>query len=364
MILNIILIEQAKLFNKTLNVKQIKYIIDNNILIYSDFTNIQYEDSKIILLEEITWDYDENNYRIPYYLNGIKLHQIKLNENINIYDYISTASLISNNDIICGEKFVNICDVFIGSINSINANPNNKYIQKNICNIDNNIIDTINNYNIIFVKTDDLFYFYNKIYEFNIDISNKIIITHNSDYEIDSNYIYFLNHVKKQYSQNCLITHKNLEPIPIGVENSQWFDHQILHNIRIRTEDIKKEKNIFFLFTLSTHFSRNECYEKLKNKLEWNKQLSKEEYFIELKKHKYAICPRGNGLDTHRIWECLYLDVIPIMLKRDSINIDNLPIIYLNDWDELDINNINTKFKNIKLSKITLDYYKNCIKKI
>jgi hypothetical protein len=118
------------------------------------------------------------------------------------------------------------------------------------------------------------------------------------------------------------------------------------------------------LFSLSTHFSRNECYNKLKNKLIWNNKLSKEEYFIELKKHKYAICPRGNGLDTHRIWECLYLDVVPIMLKKDTINIDNLPIIYLNDWDELDINNINTKFKNLKLSKITLDYYKNYIKKI
>ena len=72
-----------------------------------------------------------------------------------------------------------------------------------------------------------------------------------------------------------------------------------------------------------------------------------EDALIELKKHKYAICPRGNGIDTHRIWECLYLDVIPIMLKRDYFGIDNLPIIYLNSWDELDVNNINTNFKNI-----------------
>lgn len=359
---NEILIQQAKLFNNTLNDEQINYIVNNNILIYSDFTNIKYEDSKIILLEDIDWIYDENNYRIPY-LNETKLFQIKLN-NINcIYDYISSSSLISNNDIICGEKFVTICDVFIGSVNSINANPNNKYIQKNIFNIEDNIINIVNKCYTIFVKTDDLLNFYNKTNKFNIDISNKIIISHNSDYEIDSKHIYFLNHVKKQYSQNCLITHKNLEPIPIGIENSQWFDHQILHNIRLRT-DIKKEKNIYFLFSLSTHFSRNECYEKFKNKLIWNNKLSKKEYFIELKKHKYAICPRGNGLDTHRIWECLYLDVIPIMLKRDSIKIDNLPIIYLNDWDELDINNINFKFKNIKLSKITMDYYKNNIKTI
>ena len=100
----------------------------------------------------------------------------------------------------------------------------------------------------------------------------------------------------------------------------------------------------------------------MKDKLEWNTRLSKPDYFIELKKHKYAICPRGNGLDTHRLWECFYLDVIPIMLKRDSPNIDNLPIIYLENWDELDMNKIKEiNFNNIKFSKSSLSYYKNLI---
>lgn len=359
---NEILINQAKLFNHILTDVQQNYIIDNNVMIYDKFTNIEYIEPNNFLLEEITWDYDENNYRIPY-LNGIKLRQIKLNENCNIFDYVSSCSLINDGDILCGDNFLRICDVFIGSINSINANPNNVKIQKNIVNIESNIHNNINKNNVIFVKTDDLPNFYNKILNLRIDIRNKIILTHNSDYEIDSKYINVLNIVKKQYSQNCLVQHKNLTPIPIGIENNMWFDHEILHKIRIRN-DIKKEKGIYFYFSMSTHFSRNECYEKLKNKLIWNNKLSKEEYFIELKKHKYAICPRGNGIDTHRIWECLYLDVIPIMLKRDYLGIDNLPIIYLNSWDELDINNINCKFKNITLSKIIIDYYKNNIKNI
>lgn len=362
MIKNKILINQAKLFNTILNDEQINYIVNNNILIYCEFTNIKYDEDKNILLEEITWIYDENNYRIPY-LNKSKIFFIKLVDKFNIFDYISSSSLITNYDIIFGEKFVNICDVFIGSINSISVNPNNKYIQKNIVNIEDNIYNTINKNNVIFIKTDDLSTFYNKILKYKIDITNKIIVTHNSDYEIDSKYLNVLNNVKKQYSQNCIVQHKNLQPIPIGIENTQWFDHEIFHKIRIRT-DIKKEKDFYFYFSLSTHFSRNECYEKFKNKLFWNCKLSKEEYFIELKKHKYAICPRGNGIDTHRIWECLYLDVIPIMLKRDYLGIDNLPIIYLNKWDELDINNINTQFKNIEFSKITIDYYKNNIKTI
>ncbi len=118
------------------------------------------------------------------------------------------------------------------------------------------------------------------------------------------------------------------------------------------------------MFSLNTHSSRIACYETLINKLEWNKQLSKEDYFIELKKHKYAICPRGNGLDTHRIWECFYLDVIPIMLKKDYLGIDFLPIIYLNDWDDLDLNNINNKFQNIEFKKLFMNYYENELYKL
>ena len=189
-------------------------------------------------------------------------------------------------------------------------------------------------------------------------MNNKTIISHNSDHEIDIKYSHFLNNVniKKQYSQNCIISHVKLQPIPIGIENRQWFDHMIFHKIRL-DNNIKKDKLIYFFFSLTTHFSRQECYEKLKNKLEWNRSLSKEEYFIELKRHKYAICPRGNGLDTHRIWECLYLNVIPIMLKRDFIGIEHLPIIYLNDWSELNITNLTDRFKNIQNSQLIIDFY-------
>ena len=35
-------------------------------------------------------------------------------------------------------------------------------------------------------------------------------------------------------------------------------------------------------------------------------------YYLNLKKSKFCICPEGNGPDCHRLWESLYLDVIPI----------------------------------------------------
>ena len=49
------------------------------------------------------------------------------------------------------------------------------------------------------------------------------------------------------------------------------------------------------------------------------------------------------------------------MLKEDSVNIDNLPIIVFNSWEDFNENNLYNKFEKLKNSKITMSYYKNII---
>ena len=52
--------------------------------------------------------------------------------------------------------------------------------------------------------------------------------------------------------------------------------------------------------------------------------------------HHYVLCPRGNGIDTHRLWETLYLGRIPVV-KRDSNNkyYEELPILFVDSWEEV-----------------------------
>jgi hypothetical protein len=211
---------------------------------------------------------------------------------------------------------------------------------------DLDLLDNIDEFKTIFVFTHDLDYFYNKY-----NVNDKIIITHNSDHEINKNYNF-----KLHLCQNAKVTDTNIIPIPIGVENTQWFDINIFH--KIRKMNIAKTKYIYFYFKLNTHKSRKDCFNKLSKILEWNTHKTKEEYFIELASHKYAICPRGNGLDTHRIWECLYLNTIPIVIKEDFPNINNLPIIVLDSWDYL-INKLNCEFGKQTLSKLNVNYITN-----
>ena len=87
-----------------------------------------------------------------------------------------------------------------------------------------------------------------------------------------------------------------------------------------------------------------------------------------MSEYKFCICPIGNGLDTHRLWEALYLKCVPIVINDDFINViknnTNLPLFILNSWDDLDVNNLpDYNSFNFENSKKYLDYnyYKNLI---
>lgn len=331
-----LLIQQFNLFNNT---KITNYILENKIMIYCNIDLIHNYDNNNKIK---TWIYNKNNYRIP---KDIRYYKLK--ENDNIYDYISSSSLININEVISGERLQGLADIVLGVPSSLNWNPNNKFYSKKMGNLEN--ITDISPYNIIFIFTHDLDLFYKK---FKNNLENKILISHNSDHEISE-----IMNVKKHFAQNCLI--KNLNTLPIGIENTQFFDYNLLD--QVMRMKIKKTKDVYFYFSLSTHPSRKTCFDLLKNKLEWNTKRNKTDYFIELAKHKYCICPRGNGLDTHRLYECLYLNVIPIMIKDDFINIDGLPIIVIDDWSSFDKNDLLDEFNNQELSKITMSHWRKII---
>ena len=342
-----IFISQYSLFNSNLNPLFIEYIINNNIMVYKEINELSelLNNIKNISYLDIEFRYDDNNYRIPYYNNN-KIDAIKINEVDDVsdlYNYISSNSLIPDEEILCGERIQSLADVVIGRNSSaFHFNPNNPIFSKELKTI--NELKDIDNYDTLFVFTHDLEEFYEK---FKDSLDDKILISHNSDGEIT-----YTENVKLHLAQNTLIKNKNLIAIPIGIENTQWFDHSIFH--RIRKLRLKKTKDIYFNFTIDTHHTRLECFEKLKNEIPWIERTDKENFYKELAIHKYAICPRGNGLDTHRIWECLYLDVIPIIIEPDDVKIYNLPIIILNNWDSVIKE---TVFCNQQNEKLCLNYY-------
>ena len=59
-------------------------------------------------------------------------------------------------------------------------------------------------------------------------------------------------------------------------------------------------------------------------------------YYARVAAHKYVVAPRGNGIDTHRLWEALYLGCVPVVARSslDSIYAE-LPVLIVKDWKDV-----------------------------
>lgn len=66
---------------------------------------------------------------------------------------------------------------------------------------------------------------------------------------------------------------------------------------------------------------------------------------------KLIPCPRGNGLDTHRFWESLYLGALPIILcKNELTKLNSWPYVCVESWEEL-VSWDKTFITNVYMSK-------------
>jgi hypothetical protein len=269
-------------------------------------------------------------------------------------------------NIITGEKIQQLCDVYFGLQKDFNFNPiikNQRIKQFNLIYLNMKL----NNPYFIFCYTHRLKELSKKIHLFK---NNFVLITHNSDGEIryEPEILNILNCPKldKWYAQNMCINHEKLHFLPIGIANSQWShgNINIFSNEAIIQNSSNKTKNIYFNFNINTNKDkRDKCYESLKNKLIWLDNVSPSENMIRLSQYKFCICPEGNGVDTHRLWEALYLKTVPIVIKSEFTNVlqkNNIPLIILDSWDDLDetkLNYDNYNFNDDKNLQIS-NFYK------
>jgi hypothetical protein len=261
-----------------------------------------------------------------------------------------------------GEKFQELCEVYIGEQSDFEYNP--KILsQKNKQLYIHSIPDNYNNPKLIFCYT----HLVEKLYEQFAKFQNKfILISHNSDYNITDIHKYIGEHPKiiHWFTQNLGIIHPKISFIPIGIANSCW-PHGNESNFRnILSQPLTKSFTVYFNFRVQTNKEKRQpCKDILENAgLQFIPDLSAEMYLDVLSKHQYSICPEGNGIDSHRIWESLLLKTIPIMLRNPFTEMiaKEYPCILLDKWEDL----TNETLQNItdrEFPSIDFTYFKNKI---
>lgn len=228
---------------------------------------------------------------------------------------------------ITGNSFKDICDYSFDKRGLIKNKNINNYITK------------------FFVKSD----YINQFFKQKVPDENFILITHNSDYAITEKYKNYLEYknLKTWYAQNVDYKHEKLIPIPIGIANSMWHHGNAQTLQYIIEKNNKKQQLMYANFnTLTNPKQREYCLQYVKPKYIEN-NVSFETYLTNLSKSYFSVCPLGNGIDSHRIWESLYLKTIPIVENTYNINYliqkYNLPIITIDDWSQLSNLELNTK---------------------
>ena len=283
---------------------------------------------------------------------------------MNAYCYI----MFSQNQILKGERLQQFADVYIGYPEDFCYNPliiSEPEKTRNIRFINNEY----DNPPIIFCYTHCLYAFAKIIKYFK---NPFVLITHNSDgiVEDDETTRHLLEQpiIVRWYAQNLTVMHDKLRVLPIGIANDQW-PHGNTDNI-IDNLDKPKTKSVYFNFNIGTNESkRRECYNKLSSKLSGEPTVSPGEYHQTLSQYEFCICPEGNGTDTHRLWEALYLKCIPIVLQSSHIDILrtqlNIPMVVLQSWDELDISKLDYNSYQMHnaeyYTRLQMDYYKQQI---
>jgi hypothetical protein len=208
----------------------------------------------------------------------------------------------------------------------------------------------------------------------NLPKLDLIIISHNADENVKGYKIPLA--VKMWYTTNVNCCDDRIKSIPIGIENNRW--HKKCDKKQIMQNKFSHFKSIKNLVYVNHNVCTNLCerivpYELFKDK-EWatiehgknGKDFNN--YISQIYHHKFVVCPNGNGIDTHRLWETLYMGSIPIV--RRNINTSfyvDLPICFVNDWCEVTQEFLNKEYEKINngiycKNKLTFEWWANKIK--
>jgi hypothetical protein len=205
--------------------------------------------------------------------------------------------------------------------------------------------------------------------------NTPIIISGHSDYAItDENVEYY--QPKIWFCVNKQTNKSNIIALPIGITNdtNESQLHTIYGNIdcmiQVMHETLEYKNLIYMNFNVNTYLQeRPYVYDLFKDRSyvtigeTINTLDGRIEFLREIKAHTFVLCPRGNGIDTHRLWETLYMGSIPI-LRKDIAYMDfiDLPICFIDNWEDITLDFLHTEKERIcnqtwNIDKLKIGYW-------
>lgn len=192
----------------------------------------------------------------------------------------------------------------------------------------------------IFVKTDLLEQF---LEDFARDATAcRVLITGNSDREIHGIPKGLPPQLRRWFAQNTFVTSDVIRPLPIGLENHALGRNGRLCHFRTCTAQEVAAKKLRMFTAFAPRAPEREGLLQLLGTSSLvdapARRLAPGRFQARLREYRFVIAPRGNGLDTHRFWESLYADAVPITRRTAwsrALKADGVPCIEVESWQDV-----------------------------
>jgi len=261
-------------------------------------------------------------------------------------------------EIISGNNLAEICD-HIFSQTEVDKLSNSGYkITKNF-----NVIERLKSNQSVFVKTDYLNEFFLLI-QTRDNLENITVVTSDSDRVIDQRILSSIpSCVKKMLSINSTIIDDRVDPIPIGIANDYC-------RITIKPREQQQLSSIGTKALIACNIQNNFTERAPLYQHKFDEEvsvvrdsLSLSDYETVVGQHDFVFCPEGNGPDTHRVWETLYMGKIPIVKTAVwNRSFRDLPIMFVGSF--LDVTKesrekflVSLNTSNLQTKKLNLSYW-------
>lgn len=182
--------------------------------------------------------------------------------------------------------------------------------------------------------------------------------------------------VKHIFSENIDSISPKLTSLPLGIQRHQI--KQISDYVNSGYFTASKNNLLYVNFSINSHrtrplianFWKSQPWAKVNFNV--NSNLPYEiGCFLNyqwINQSNFVLCPEGNGLDTYRFWETLYLGAVPVVKNfklYSSSEYVSMPIFRVNDFMQMKLSPnelMSFNYKEVDLSFLTRTYWDNKIK--
>lgn len=229
----------------------------------------------------------------------------------------------------------------------------------------------------VFCKIDEVLRFFECL---RLTRKRIVLVTGEGDLPCDEFRQRFLPaNVARWFAMNVTYAHPRVTAIPLGLgPRDDVVSANGAEIAGVRRAGIEREKWLYVNFRTESNPGLREPIYRHYHKLslggvEWITFQHPEprgfqgRFADDLVSHRFVLCPPGNGVDTHRMWETLAAGGIPIVARSGAMEpFRSLPILFVDDLCDVTLEFLEVEWARISgmpanLAMLEADYWRSLI---